>query len=75
MLSRSPVRSPRAFVDPGPARFAESRAEIDGDLTRIEAQLDLAVDSAGLRGKNGASITALDQTYSSPVPQSRKVAE
>ena len=35
-------------------RREESLAEIDGDLTRIEAQLDLAVDSAGLRGKDGA---------------------
>ncbi len=78
-------------------RREESLAEIDSDLTRIEAQLDLAVDSAGLRGKDGAvsadihfvsqflddgafgeasaSITALDQTYSAPAPQSRKVAE
>ncbi len=78
-------------------RREESLAEIDSDLTRIEAQLDLAVDSAGLRGKDGAvsadihfvsqflddgafgeasaSITALDQTYSAPSPQARKVAE
>ena len=35
-------------------RREESLAEIDSDLTRIEAQLDLAVDSAGLRGKDGA---------------------
>ncbi len=78
-------------------RREESLAEIDSDLTRIEAQLDLAVDSAGLRGKGGAvsadihfvsqflddgvfgeasaSITALDQTYSAPSPQARKVAE
>ena len=78
-------------------RREESLAEIDSDLTRIEAQLDLAVDSAGLRGKGGAvsadihfvsqflddgafgeasaSITALDQTYSAPAPQSRKVAD
>ena len=35
-------------------RREESLAEIDSDLTRIEAQLDLAVDSAGLRGKGGA---------------------
>ena len=78
-------------------RREESLAEIDSDLTRIEAQLDLAVDSAGLRGKDGAvsadihfvsqflddgafgeasaSITALDQTYSAPSAQSRRVAE
>lgn len=33
-------------------RREESIAEIDSDLTRIEAQIDLAVDSAGLRGKD-----------------------
>jgi hypothetical protein len=35
-------------------RREESLAEIDSDLVCIEAQLDLAVDSAGLRGKDGA---------------------
>lgn len=76
-------------------RREESITEIDSDLTRIEAQIDLAVDSAGLSGKDGtistdlhfvsqflddeafgdagASIAALDQTYSEP-PR-RKVAE
>ena len=38
-------------------RREESIAEIDSDLTRIEAQVDLAVDSAGLRGKSGAVST------------------
>lgn len=76
-------------------RREESIAEIDSDLTRIEAQIDLAVESAGLRGKQatvstdihfvsqfldegifgeaGASITALESTYSAP-PR-RKIAE
>jgi hypothetical protein len=76
-------------------RREESIAEIDSDLTRIEAQVDLAVESAGLRGKQatvstdihfvsqfldegvfgeaGASITALESTYSEP-PR-RKIAE
>ena len=38
-------------------RREESIAEIDSDLTRIEAQLDLAVDSAGLRGKDSTVST------------------
>ena len=76
-------------------RREESIAEIDSDLTRIEAQVDLAVESAGLRGKQatvstdihfvsqfldegvfgeaGASITAIESTYSEP-PR-RKIAE
>jgi hypothetical protein len=31
-----------------------SLAEIESDLTRVEAQVDLAIDSAGLRGKDAA---------------------
>lgn len=47
------LRQRLAHVD----RREESLAEIESDLTRIEAQLDLAVDSAGLRGKGGAVST------------------
>ena len=36
------------------ARREETLDEIDSDLTRIEAQIDLALDNAGLRGKNEA---------------------
>jgi hypothetical protein len=44
------LRQRLAHVD----RREESIAEIDSDLTRIEAQIDLAVDNAGLRGKRSA---------------------
>lgn len=36
------------------ARREETLDEIDSDLTRIEAQIDLALDNAGLRGKREA---------------------
>lgn len=36
------------------ARREETLEEIDSDLTRIEAQIDLAHDNAGLRGKSEA---------------------
>ena len=35
-------------------RREQSLAEIESDLTRIEAQVDLAVDNAGMRGKTEA---------------------
>ncbi len=38
-------------------RREESIAKIDSDLTRIDAQIDLAVDSAGLRGKDSTVST------------------
>lgn len=36
------------------ARREETLEEIESDLTRIEAQIDLALDNAGLRGKSEA---------------------
>jgi len=41
-------------------RREQSLAEIDSDLTRIEAQIDLAVDNAGMRGKSEAISANID---------------
>lgn len=41
-------------------RREETLAEIDSDLTRIEAQVDLALESAGMRGKTGAISANID---------------
>jgi hypothetical protein len=41
-------------------RREESLAEIDSDLTRLEAQLDLAIDNAAMRGKPIALGPSLD---------------
>jgi hypothetical protein len=38
-------------------RFEQTLQQIDSDLARIEAQVDLALESAGLRG-SGAAVTA-----------------
>jgi len=70
-------------------RCEQSLQEIDSDLTRIEAQVELALENAGMRGKpetistnidlvsqllddsiygdSGASIAALDKTFTAPV--------
>jgi hypothetical protein len=39
------------------SRFEETLKQVDSDLSRIEAQVDLALESAGLRG-SGAAVTA-----------------
>ena len=38
-------------------RFEQTLKQVDSDLARIEAQVDLALENAGLRG-SGASVTA-----------------
>jgi len=38
-------------------RFEQTLQQVDSDLARIEAQVDLALENAGLRG-SGASVTA-----------------
>lgn len=38
-------------------RFEQTLRQVDSDLARIEAQVDLAVENAGLRG-SGAAVTA-----------------
>lgn len=41
-------------------RREQSLAEIESDLTRIEAQVDLALDNAGMRGKSETISTNID---------------
>jgi len=41
-------------------RREQTLAEIDSDLTRIEAQVDLALENAGMRGKSEAISANID---------------
>lgn len=42
------------------SRREQTLAEIESDLTRIEAQVDLALDNAGMRGKGGTISANID---------------